>query len=527
MYTRRPIWLLLGILLAGTAILSSCSPLLSLDSQNKLTVLAGSELKDIEPLLIQIRRETGIELEMHYTGSLDGAEKLLAGENVDLAWFSHAKYLLLLEGAKSRVLAQEKIMLSPVILGVKASKAQEWGWVDNPNVTWQDILQKAASGELKFAMTNPTSSNTGFSALVGAAKALSGSADALQVSDIDQVSGKLNDLFKGLALTAGSSGWLADRYIVEQYRLNGIVNYESVLLGLNKNPKMGEQLTLVYPYEGIITADYPLILINGRKREAYNKLVDALLKPEFQRQIMESTLRRPVTSGVPISSEFPDRLLIELPFPSNQEVIDHLLFAYLDQQSPPAHTFFVLDVSGSMKGSRLRQLKKAMDVLTGTDSSLTGQFARFRDRERITIITFSEQVQEMSEFSVDINDSTNFIPMRDFLASLEAGGSTAIYSALEKAYDLAWEAQQQEPGRYYSLVLLSDGENTTGISQEDFLAYYYKNSDSSRPVKAFPILFGDADENAMQAIADVTGGRIFDAKSESLEFIFKEIRGYQ
>ena len=73
---------------------------------------------------------------MSYTGTLDGAERLMAGEQVDLAWFSHA-----ISTSSSRkpgsILAQEKIMLSPVVLGVKQSKAEAWGWVDNPDLTWK------------------------------------------------------------------------------------------------------------------------------------------------------------------------------------------------------------------------------------------------------------------------------------------------------------------------------------------------------------------------------------------------------
>jgi len=34
-----------------------------------LKVLAGSELKDIEPMLATIQQQTGISLEMHYTGT--------------------------------------------------------------------------------------------------------------------------------------------------------------------------------------------------------------------------------------------------------------------------------------------------------------------------------------------------------------------------------------------------------------------------------------------------------------------------
>ena len=43
----------------------------------------------------------------------------------------------------------------------------------------------------------------------------------------------------------------------------------------------------------------------------------------------------------------------------------------------------------------------------------------------------------------------------------------------------------------------------------------------------YPILFGDASREAMQDVADLTGGRLFDATSDSLGTIFKQIRGYQ
>src|SRR5215813_11831697 len=99
-----------------------------------LTVLAGSELEDLTSMLDQIQANTGIRLEMQYTGTLDGAERLTSGEEFDLAWFSHGKYLSLLQGTSKRILAQEKIMLSPVVLGVKESKANAWGWSNNANL---------------------------------------------------------------------------------------------------------------------------------------------------------------------------------------------------------------------------------------------------------------------------------------------------------------------------------------------------------------------------------------------------------
>ena len=493
---------------------------------NVLTVLAGSELSDLAPMLGEIQQNTGVQLKFTYTGTLDGAEQIMSGAKYDLGWFSHAKYLNLIPGSKDKVLAQEKIMLSPVVLGVKQSKAQAWGWVNNPNLTWSDIVQKASSGELRFAMTNPASSNSGFSALVGVATALSGKGDALQVADINQITPTLTGFFKGQALTSGSSGWLSDQYVANQDSLDGMINYESVLLGLNKGGKLHENLYLVYPKEGIVTADYPLLLLNPAKRDDYNKLVAYLRTADFQRQIMEKTLRRPINSQVALSADFPSNLLVEAAFPSSQDVVNALIFSYLNEQIKPSHTYYVLDTSGSMAGSRLSNLVKAMDNLTGGDPSITGQFARFRNREKVTILSFNTQVTGQADFEVNGDQPQSLKQISDYVHSLQAGGNTAIYSALQDAYQMAAQARRQEPDRIYSIVLLTDGENNSGISADEFQSFF-KSNEALIGIRTFTILFGEAQVQDLQNIATLTNGRMFDASSTSLAQIFKEIRGYQ
>lgn len=418
-------------------------------------------------------------------------------------------------------------MLSPVVLGVKESRAQEWGWVDNPDLTWEDIADKAASGDLRYAMTNPASSNSGFTSLVGVASALSGSADALEADDINTEA--LQRFFKGQKLTAGSSGWLAESYVREQDSLDGIINYESVLLQLNQSGELRENLYLVYPKEGIITADYPLMLLNDEKREDYNALVEYLLSPEMQATLMETTIRRPVVPSVELSTTFPDRVLVELPFPNNADVIDELIFSYLDEQRVPSHAFFVLDVSGSMEGDGIEDLKAALINLTGMDESLTGRFSRFRERERITMITFSHEVQNVLDFQIEDPDSQSqdMAEIRNYVQSLRAEGGTAIYSALIEAYNIVGSIIQENPDRYYSIVLMSDGENTDGLPEGEFFSYYTSLPEDIQNVKTFTILFGQANEQSMGSIAERTGGRMFDAKSTALNLIFKQIRGYQ
>lgn len=513
------------IFLAATMlIITGCNS--TQPDENILTVLAGSELSDLEPMLDEIQKNTGVRLQFQYIGTLDGAEQIMAGAKVDLAWFSHAKYLNLMEGSKNLILAQEKIMLSPVVFGIKESKARDFGWVDNPDLTWSDIVQKAASGELQFAMTNPSSSNSGFSALVGVASALANKGEALQREDITAVAPQLQGFFKGQSLTAGSSGWLSEQYVADQDNLDGMVNYESVLLALNKSGKIKENLTLIYPKEGIITADYPLLLLNSDKRDDYDKLVTYLKSEGFQREIMTKTLRRPVNSRITLSSDFPRQVLVELPFPSNRSVVDALLFSYLNEQIKPSHTYYVLDTSGSMRGERLNDLIRAMDNLAGGDNSLTGQFARFRNREKVTILPFNSQVIDISDFEVDSSNPDSYQQISDTIHSLQAEGNTAIFLALQDGYNLALQASQKEPDRIYSIVLMTDGENNSGISENDFTNFYQSTS-GLHNIRTFTVLFGEANADVLKSIADLTGGRMFDASEDSLSFIFKEIRGYQ
>jgi Ca-activated chloride channel homolog len=302
-----------------------------------------------------------------------------------------------------------------------------------------------------------------------------------------------------------------------------------VLLALNESGQLQDRLTLIYPEDGIITADYPLMLLNQAKRSDYDRLVTYLRSPEFQSEMMSRTLRRPAIPGVRLDGRIPDTLLVELPFPNTLEVIDALLFSYLDRQRVPSHAFFVLDVSGSMAGKGLAGLKQALDGLTGLDTSLTGRFSRFRGRERVSMLTFNDELQLRRDFRIDdpAAEAAGMQEIRDYTAGLEAGGGTAIYSALAQTLRDAFVAREQEPNRYYSIVLMSDGESNRGMSEQEFRRYFDGLPAEAKDVRVFTVVFGKADRNAMDRIAELTGGRSFDGTRDPLDVIFKQIRGYQ
>jgi Ca-activated chloride channel family protein len=500
-----------------------------------LRVLAGSELADLKPILDQARKETGVSVKLDHVGTLDGVQQVIDGKadgRYDAIWFSSNRYLNLHPEAESKIRDSAETMASPVILGLRASVATRLGW-DRTPPTWAEIAAAAGNGKFSYGMTSPAASNSGFSALVAVASALAGGRSGLNVAGIERAAPRLKSFFAGQTLTAGSSGWLSDSYVRRvgqdgESPLDGLVNYESVLLALNASGRLPEPLTLIYPRDGVITADYPLTLLGSAPagaKEGFRKLTDYLRRPEVQRRIMAQVYRRPVVPGVrPDATRFPG-VPAELPFPDRLEVADALIGAFYDRLRRPARTIYVLDVSGSMQGDRIDGLRNALIGLTGADGSLAGRFQRFHNRESVTLIPFSSRPKTAESYAVpEVRPEAELGRIRSFARSLSSGGGTAIYDSLGQALDLVKKEAAQNEGRFTSIVLMTDGQNTSGT---DFAAFRARYPGVLQGVPVFTILFGEGRADEMNQLAQLTGGRTFDARSQSLTSVFRDIRGYQ
>lgn len=177
-------------------------------------------------------------------------------------------------------------MLSPLVIGVSRSDAQRLGWTGDAKVTWKAVAEAAQSGRLRYAMSNPASSNQGFMALMGVAAAFADKPEALTLADVRK--DRVREFLAGYKLVGDNSTYLSERFIEKQgAEINAFINYESWLLSLNQSGKLREPLALIYPHEGVATADYPLLLLNDAKRADYVKIVDYLKGAEAQRWLAE------------------------------------------------------------------------------------------------------------------------------------------------------------------------------------------------------------------------------------------------
>ncbi|MEU9076532.1 VWA domain-containing protein [Kitasatospora sp. NPDC048538] len=502
-----------------------------------LRVLAGSELQDLAPVLEEARKATGVTVQFSWTGSLDGADAVSSGRadgKYDAVWFPSNQYLRLDDAGKSKVLSETPVMVSPVAVGVRSSVLDELGWGDGSKVSWAQVGDAAAAGRLSYGMSDPTRSNSGFSTLVAVAAAFSGAGSALSEADVQKATPQLKRFFAGQKLTSGSSGWLAQAYSrAEPGKVGALVNYESVLLSVNRSLPKEQQLTVVRPVDGVVSADYPLSLLSSsaqRERDSFQRLTAYLLKEDVQKRISEVTLRRPVAPGVAPAAGLPSDRRRELPFPGSRAVADGLLASYQNELRRPSRTVYVLDTSGSMEGPRIASLKAALSRLTGADD--TRGVRRFRDREEVTLLSFASTVKWARTHAVPASGSQPG-PQAELAAidadvqSLSASGGTALYASLEEAYRVI-ARQQSAAGddRFTSIVLMTDGESNEGATADDFQRFHAGLSPAQRAIPVFPIRFGEAAVGQLQGIADVSGGKLFDG-SGSLDGVFEEIRGYQ
>ncbi len=121
----------------------------------------------------------------------------------------------------------------------------------------------------------------------------------------------------------------------------------------------------------------------------------------------------------------------------------------------PVAAVFVADVSGSMDGTRIRNLKKALiessDLISENNS--------------IGLVTFSELVNvDLFVRKFDVQQKSLFIGA---VESLSASGRTATNDAIVVAANLLLEHRQQHPDDKLTIFVLSDGEQNRGMDFDD------------------------------------------------------------
>jgi Ca-activated chloride channel family protein len=496
-------------------------------------IIAGSENQTLEPIVQELAKRERVPVEVTYRGSVDIMLELDQGAatRFDAVWPANSLWISL--GDRDNLVKRsESIMRSPVVLGVKRPVAQQLGWVGR-DVTVREILAATEAGKLRFMMTSASQSNSGAAAFLGYLHAFAGGPDVLTSQDLQkpEVRDQVRRILGTVNRSAGSSGWLKDLFLQRYDTFDAMVNYEALVIEANQElTKQGRQpLYAVYPVDGLTIADSPLGYINrgDPKKEAFfDKLQKYLLTDDAQQKILKSG-RRVGPIGVNPANADPSvfrtewgidvgRVLAPIRFPS-ADVIREALTLYQTTLRKPSATVFCLDVSGSMQGRGLDDLKAAMHTLLDPQEASRHLLQTGPD-DLTVVLLFNHGIA--AEWTVEGNKPEQLGRLFADVNRTQAGGNTNIYLPVTRGLDLL--KRRGYEGMLPSIILMTDGQSNQG-SFADVRGALTRLQISDVPIHA--ILFGEASERQLKELTDATTGRIFDGRTDLIR-AFREAKGY-
>jgi Ca-activated chloride channel family protein len=458
----------------------------------------------------------------------------------------------------------DPFMVTPLTIAMPKPMADALGYPAKP-IGWTDIFTLAKDqqgwgtfghpewGAFKLGKTNPNFSTSGLNALIAQTYAATGKTGGLSAEDLDNPAVVdfgtavestvvhygdttltfLNNLYRadqrGQALTYVSAVAVEEKSVIDYNQGN-----PDGVLSPGEQPRPPKiPLVAIYPKEGTLFSDSPYFVLDApwvtqQQKDAAKVFEDFVKAPDNQKQVLSYGFRPgnpavaiadPIVAANGVDPNQPQTLL-EVPQPA---VLTKLLGVWSAQRKK-ARVALVLDVSGSMgdpadpktpgAGTKLDLAKQAIDNAVGLFSQ--------------------DDIIEFDIFSTGLGDAQNqnvlqLVPpgrvadngeqLRSKVDSLAPQNGTPLYEVTENAYTSA--VNNFDPARINAIVLLTDGKNDDGKSDDDdqqlqhLLATLRSGNEGqlSHPVRVFPIAYGsDADVDTLKAIADASNSAEYDAK---------------
>lgn len=493
-------------------------------SDEVFSLITTPENKALESVLEKYAANNDIELKITYADDLEIVEKLNSGEKYDAIWSSNSIWLDMINSSvKTSNLKSTSI--TPIVFGIKKSVAERLGLIDK-KVTMNDLLTLIKNGDLKFSMANPIMTNSGASAYFNILSALAGNPEVLTINHLQnsKLKQNLKSFFKGLTRTSGDEDFLEESFINGDY--DAAVTYESSIISINKKleSQNKEVLYIIYPEDGVSISDSPIVYINNGNNEKKSQFLDLqayILSAEGQKELA-SLGRRTWYGGVTDNADKTlfkkewgidtTKYISSVKYPS-KEVIKEALKLYQEELRKPVHVVFALDYSGSMYGDGEKQLLEALEYIFGSDA--VSNMIQFSKNDKIDVVIFSSSVEKIST-TLNGEQVYEFV---EKLKTVDPGGTTALFPAVVDSLSILVGEDSDEYN--LSVIVMTDGVGNVGSYSD--LKSYYKTLTQEIPV--YSITFGDASEDQLKLIANLTNGKVFDGKSDLVK-AFKMVRGY-
>jgi Ca-activated chloride channel family protein len=439
--------------------------------------------------------------------------------------------------------------LAPVVMAIWESRlrairdkngGQPVGWeellqvMNSPN-GWADYGIPGARTTVYYGHTDPYISSTALSTLIAEfyASARYNAGEEIRRLEMDQV--RNEDVQDGVRQIEGLIKHYSARttefkeYIAQgpDY-LDFVALEENDLIYINQGKtsyKPPEKLVALYPKEGTFWHEHPFGIPNAdwvteEQRAAAKVFTEYVRGEAVQQRVLESGFR-PVNPAVPVGYPIvadlgvdPDQPATVLTVP-DPEVIAAVQasWQYVKKQGD---VMLVIDVSGSMEGSKIEQVREA-----------AGQFLdSMPTQNRVGLMVFNQDPQILHPLA---SWEATHDDVKRTIGGLQADGDTALYDTLLTAIDHLRSIEEEEgQDRIRAIVLLSDGKDTISeASLHDVLNRLEEARTGRNPILVIPVAYGsDADIAALNSIARASSTKVQSGAPEDILQVLEIISSY-
>lgn len=439
---------------------------------------------------------------------------------------------------KDLVGSTENLVLSPVIIAMWKPMAEALGYGKKP-IGWSDILDLARNpqgwaalghpewGSFKFGHTHPEFSNSGLISVFAEVYAASGKTAGLQVEDVKKpaIAEYLSGIERAVVHYGSSTGFFGKKMFANgpQY-LSAAVLYENMVVEGNLPGKnLPFPVVAIYPKEGTFWSDHPAGIVErewvtDEHKEAAKRYLDFLLaRPQQERAL--SFGFRPADPALPLATPLdmahgtdPQEPKTTLEVPAVEVMAEILKLWHLNKKH--ASVTLVVDTSGSMnQENKIGQARLGAEQLVKL----------LKDEDSFSLVTFNANVYLALQ---DVSMKKGRAEATQKVLGLFADGGTALFDAVDQAYQSRLARQDQDKQRISAIVVLSDGQDTNSKLKLQGLLERIRFDSELRKIRVFTIGYGSGAKQAagdLKAIADATQGKYYEGTVDNIVSVFKDI----
>ncbi|MGB1207775.1 MAG: substrate-binding domain-containing protein [Paracoccaceae bacterium] len=540
-----------------------------------LRIAMGRDHSALTPLISDWADQAGVTVDLRLEGSAMLAAQLWQGgaERIDAIWPSDSIWLDMETSAgtaPSHLYDVAPIFDEGIVLALHPKAAQNLIWTDPRGVTMGMIAQAITAGGLRVAMPSASKTHVGAATYMGFIQGLSGTPANVTPAHLNDPA--LQARVQSVLVKVDQPAAMTADLMSQNSLYDAVFLTESMARLANRDLEAGghSPWRLIMPVDALGDADHPLALMdhgNGRKLWHLQNLRDHLLSPSVQAQLSRGAepTNAPAAVAEPqprplggFARASPHKPALRLPDPTTirAHVMRKALALYQSDLRKPTLRVWVLDVSGSMQGAPLEDLKSAMtQILTGHSSTtriLTGLgqnhpqedrpkgLARFgprwADARDVVQAQGLASIQASTQDMPSARDVTIVVPfrqrpgaafdvrghdehaLRDALYRIEtlhAGGGSDLYMALCRAMDAITPylaGATGLSGYQTSVIVVTDGVSPMDKRDAFFRDYFAKGLSGQRPgdvsgrVSVHTVALGLADRDQLRDLSAATGG---------------------